>query len=144
MNWAVFTVWPSRGEGFGLPPLEALACGMPVIASNFSAHTEFLIKDGAPLPGVKLLKGKVEKYLEGDSIYYHGFNWFEPSENHLRKLMRESFENYKEEKKKAMETSQYIRKEWSWDKTQEILVERIKDVYSRQWTRYGDHFSYDA
>ncbi|HOJ69596.1 MAG TPA: glycosyltransferase [Candidatus Hydrogenedentes bacterium] len=27
-------VWPSLMEGFGLPPLEAMACGAPVITSN--------------------------------------------------------------------------------------------------------------
>lgn len=31
---------PSRGEGFGLLPLEFQACGCPVIATNFSAQTE--------------------------------------------------------------------------------------------------------
>jgi glycosyltransferase involved in cell wall biosynthesis len=33
-------VFPSRYEGFGLPPLEAMACGAPVIASNVSSLPE--------------------------------------------------------------------------------------------------------
>ena len=32
----------THGEGFGLPLLEAAACGLPVLATNWSAHTEFL------------------------------------------------------------------------------------------------------
>lgn len=32
----------TRGEGFGLPLLEAAASGLPVIATDWSAHTEFL------------------------------------------------------------------------------------------------------
>jgi glycosyltransferase involved in cell wall biosynthesis len=35
-------VYPSRWEGFGIPPLEALACGTPVIASDISVHREVL------------------------------------------------------------------------------------------------------
>jgi glycosyltransferase involved in cell wall biosynthesis len=32
----------SRGEGFGLPVLEAQACGVPVIVSNWSAQPELV------------------------------------------------------------------------------------------------------
>ena len=35
-------VYPSLYEGFGLPPLEAMACGAPVIASRIAAHQETL------------------------------------------------------------------------------------------------------
>jgi glycosyltransferase involved in cell wall biosynthesis len=35
-------VFPSLYEGFGLPPLEAMACGAPVIASNTSSLPEIL------------------------------------------------------------------------------------------------------
>ena len=33
-------VWPSLWEGFGLPPLEAMACGTPVVTSNTSSLPE--------------------------------------------------------------------------------------------------------
>jgi glycosyltransferase involved in cell wall biosynthesis len=33
-------VWPSLMEGFGLPPLEAMACGTPVLTSNVSSIPE--------------------------------------------------------------------------------------------------------
>ncbi|MDD2486635.1 MAG: glycosyltransferase family 1 protein, partial [bacterium] len=33
-------VFPSLYEGFGLPPLEAMACGCPVITSNVSSLPE--------------------------------------------------------------------------------------------------------
>lgn len=40
INQAIALVFPSLYEGFGLPVLEAMACGTPVIASNQSAIPE--------------------------------------------------------------------------------------------------------
>lgn len=39
-NRATIFVFPSLYEGFGLPPLEAMACGTPVIVSNTSSMPE--------------------------------------------------------------------------------------------------------
>ena len=39
-NLATLFVFPSLYEGFGLPPLEAVACGCPVVVSNVSALPE--------------------------------------------------------------------------------------------------------
>lgn len=41
-NAAALFVFPSRYEGFGLPPLEAMACGTPVVAANNSSIPEIV------------------------------------------------------------------------------------------------------
>lgn len=47
-NGAQALVHPSFYEGFGLPPLEAMSCGIPVICSNVSALPE-VVGDAALL-----------------------------------------------------------------------------------------------
>jgi glycosyltransferase involved in cell wall biosynthesis len=47
-NAASLFVFPSLYEGFGLPPLEAMACGVPVVAANNSSIPE-IVGDAAML-----------------------------------------------------------------------------------------------
>jgi glycosyltransferase involved in cell wall biosynthesis len=42
LRGAVALAYPSLFEGFGLPPLEAMALGTPVVASNVSSMPEVL------------------------------------------------------------------------------------------------------
>lgn len=49
-NAAEVMLYPSFYEGFGLPPLEAMACGTPVIASNGGALPEVVGSGGILLP----------------------------------------------------------------------------------------------
>jgi len=48
MNAADVFVFPSLEEGFGLPALEAMACGTPVVTSNLSSLPE-VVGDAALL-----------------------------------------------------------------------------------------------
>lgn len=43
-------IYPSVYEGFGLPPLEAMSCGVPVIASNVSSLPEVVGDAGILIP----------------------------------------------------------------------------------------------
>jgi glycosyltransferase involved in cell wall biosynthesis len=49
-NLARVFVFPSRYEGFGLTPLEAMACGTPVISSSASSLPEVIADAGILIP----------------------------------------------------------------------------------------------
>jgi len=51
-NRAALFIFPSLNEGFGIPPVEAMACGAPVIASNASCIPE-VVGDGGLLVDCK-------------------------------------------------------------------------------------------
>ncbi len=50
MNGATAFLFPSWYEGFGIPNLEAIACGTPVLASDIPAHREILHDAAVFLP----------------------------------------------------------------------------------------------
>ena len=66
----IFT-FPSLYEGFGLPPLEAMACGVPVISSNTSSMPE-VIGDAGELISPKNKMAWVEAItrINGDDKLY--------------------------------------------------------------------------
>jgi glycosyltransferase involved in cell wall biosynthesis len=50
ISGAKMLVYPSHYEGFGMPPLEALACGVPVITADNSSLPEVVGKVGSMVP----------------------------------------------------------------------------------------------
>ena len=62
-NWAELFVYPSLFEGFGLPPLEAMSCGLPVIAYSTSSLKEIIGDAG------KLVETGDETKLENQLLY---------------------------------------------------------------------------
>jgi len=71
---AMLFVFPSRGEGFGLPPLEAMSVGTPVVYTNIPSHKEFTI--GIP---VEADYQEISEYVP--SLNVRWTVWDYPAEN---------------------------------------------------------------
>ena len=69
-NAADLFVYPSIYEGFGLPPLEAMACGCPVITSNSSSLPEVVGNAGITVDphDYDALADKMYQILTNDSL----------------------------------------------------------------------------
>lgn len=80
-------VFPSLYEGFGIPPLEAMACGVPVIVSNAGALPEItagnaLLVDPLSVTSIEksmyqLLHNRALRYrlVEGGRLHARKFRW---------------------------------------------------------------------
>ncbi|MFP4321516.1 MAG: glycosyltransferase family 4 protein [Anaerolineales bacterium] len=70
---AKLLIYPSLYEGFGLPPLEAMACGTPVVTGNVSAMPE-VVGDAAYLvdpTDARAMGGAILAMLVQDDLHEH-------------------------------------------------------------------------
>lgn len=98
---AEFFIYTSEYEGFGLPPLEAMKCGMTVITSNNSSLPE-VVGDAA----IKIDFDSIEQHINAyEKLYFN---------NDLRTFYQQ----------KAIQQAA----KFSWDKTVNIMVKTIKNI----------------
>nr|WP_321432714.1 glycosyltransferase family 1 protein [uncultured Campylobacter sp.] len=96
---ALFFVYTSQYEGFGLPPLEAMSCGTPVITSNNSSLPE-VVGDA----GIMIDYDDDTAHIKAYESYYYNEN--------LRK----------ENSKKGLERAGLF----SWEKCADIMITEMK------------------
>ncbi len=83
----------THGEGFGRPLLEASLSEKPIIASNWSGHTDFLNdKSAVLLPGSLV---DVPKKSFPKDMYVQGAQWFSVNYQDASSYMKDMYLNYK-------------------------------------------------
>lgn len=122
-------VLPTGGEGYGLPPLEALACGLPVITTDCMGTGEVLRDDvGKPYPGVHFIAAE-KAPTEVTHPYYAGSNWWVPDGNHLALQMRRAVNEYEEWRELALAGSARVREERSLLRSAWFVKRRLAEIY---------------
>ena len=108
-------VFPSRGEGFGLTPLEAMACGTPVIVPNGSGMSEYFNDKYFFEVKIDCLKPAMYQRFKAMDT---GF-MIEPDLKDLKKKMRYVYEHREIAYKMAREGAKWVEKNYSMEQTAE-------------------------
>lgn len=109
---------PSRGEGFGLQPLQALAQGLPTILTDAHGHASF-----AHLGYGVSATPKQSDYF----IYGEAGDWWEPSLDEFVDLMRWVYDNYGQAAEKARVASNVVAQDFTWERTAEQFLDAVPD-----------------
>ncbi|MEM7586146.1 MAG: glycosyltransferase [Acidobacteriota bacterium] len=113
----------SRGEGWNMPLMEAMACGLPTIATDWGAHREF-VHDGIAYP--LRIRGTIPAVAK--CPYYNGYSWADPDPEHLRHLLREIYENRDEAYRRGQAAAHEMAERWTWQTTGRKIVERLAAI----------------
>lgn len=93
-RYAHVGVYPSKAEGWNLPLMESIQSNLPCIATNYSAHTEYLTPE-FKYPQDLLLKN-IGTEVALDGVFFHGNrgNWCTINVNELSEKMLYAYNNY--------------------------------------------------
>jgi glycosyltransferase involved in cell wall biosynthesis len=110
-SWDVMLA-TSYGEGFGIPTVEAQACGVPVIVSNFAASPE-LVGDGWVISGQPLYDPA-----------QHSF-WHVPSVPEIVEALEQAYARGKGKSAKAVEFAQAYDHEKVWQENWMPVLKKL-------------------
>ncbi len=110
-----------RSEGFGLIIAEAMDLGVPVVATGWSANTEFMPKESTCLVDYTFVPLE-EQYQQVEE----GYRWADPDPAQAASYLRMLYENPEERARMARESRAYIRREYSIACCGERMQERLE------------------
>ena len=121
----------THGEGYGLPIFEAAYLGLPIVATDWSAHTEFLsapykesgkIKDKKLFAKVDYDLMPIEDHVVWKDILVEGSQWAYPKKKSFKDQMRKIYKNHGMYKKWANELKSHVTEVYS----QEQIIDKFK------------------
>lgn len=137
----------THGEGFGLPLFEAAYSGLPVLATDWSGHLDFLYKPTKDKKNKEKLTphfAKVEFDLQPvqpgavwDGVVQKDSLWAYPQQGSYKMKLRDVYKNHGRYKSQAKKLQKWINKEFTdekqYDKFKEEISEYVSEFDVENW-----------
>jgi len=111
---------PSRGEGFGMTPLEARACGVVTVATRCTGHSEHMpdyssqgvvvVEHGSPAP-IDDVPGARAPQVTSEAI---------------AEALRYAYTDWEHHAEGAFSAAEEVRMQWSWPQQLRPFAERLR------------------
>ncbi len=135
-------VTATHGEGFCLPLFEAAHHGLPVIATDWSGHLDFLYKPTKQKNGkikhkhmfsrISYTMGPVQQEAVWDGIITKDSMWAFPEEGSIKMNLEEVHKDYGRFKKRAKELQKWLCEEFTEEK---IYDKYVRSIYGSDLTQ---------
>lgn len=119
---------PSRGEAFGLAPLESLVCGVPVAATQCTGHSAYMLHGGMPYPppgAIGVRCGHLSSIDDGPDALAPSIQpeW-------ISHALGEAHEHWLELSAAAQRNAPTLSRQWSWVETtkQWLLEQKLGEI----------------
>lgn len=118
-------VLPHRGEGWGIPIVEAMTFAKPVITTNLGGCTEWFHKDY-----VHLLKYDMVNVFNMDYVpwYTEDQKWAEVDQADLREKMRHLYEHRDIGQAMGRKGQEVVNKQFNYETVGNLLKKRLEDI----------------
>jgi glycosyltransferase involved in cell wall biosynthesis len=124
-------LFPSKGEGFGLPPREAMATGIPVVAAGWGGLENIMKLDfnySVPFTMTQATyAGSIDEWLVSHNQGSRDFGlWCDPSVSEMANILRSIPDDYGDVLSRGESCAKWIRENETYD----ICVQRLLDEIS--------------
>ncbi|MDD2707185.1 MAG: glycosyltransferase [Verrucomicrobiae bacterium] len=123
-------VLPTRGEGWGIPFMEAMAMELPAIGTGWGGQLDFMNDANSYLADFELREiphgCDLRPVLHPE--FYWGARWAEPSADHMARLMRQVYERREEAKEKGRAARAFVTENFNRERVAATIIKHLKRI----------------
>ena len=121
-------VGATSGEGWGYPYMEAMASGLPTIATRWSGHLEFMHDANSLLCEVERMIPALDPFVGS----MPNQRWAQPSAQHLASLLRVAIDDPARARAIATTAREEMCTTWTWARAATIVQDRLTELADRR------------